>query len=162
MSVRMGELGSHWKDFREIWHLKFYRISVEKIQVSLQSDRNNGYFTWRLCTFMMTYHWLLLEMKKYLKENCREIQNIFHVKIVPFMGWRGKISQSRAGHGWPYNTEHAHCMLYIEDYRHTLRICNTYWFYTATVATKTLLNITLCVRCLCLRLCTVYHVVLCI
>jgi len=27
--------------------LNIFRKSVEKIQVSLQSDKNNGYFTWR-------------------------------------------------------------------------------------------------------------------
>jgi hypothetical protein len=27
--------------------LSIFRKSVEKIQVSLKSDKNNGYFTWR-------------------------------------------------------------------------------------------------------------------
>ena len=26
------------------------------------------------------------------------------------------------------NIAHAHCILDTEDYKHTLRICNTYWF----------------------------------
>ena len=29
------------------FHIWFFRKSVEKIQVSLKSDNNNGYFTWR-------------------------------------------------------------------------------------------------------------------
>jgi len=30
----------------------FFRTYVEKIQVSLASDKNNGYFTWRpICIF---------------------------------------------------------------------------------------------------------------
>ena len=33
--------------FCEIWVLSIFRKSVEKIQVSLKSDKNNGYFTWR-------------------------------------------------------------------------------------------------------------------
>jgi hypothetical protein len=43
MSVRP----SYWTDFYEIWYLDFFRKSVEKIQVSLKPDKNNGHFTWR-------------------------------------------------------------------------------------------------------------------
>jgi hypothetical protein len=31
----------------KIWYLSFFRKSVEKIQVSSKSLKNNGYFTWR-------------------------------------------------------------------------------------------------------------------
>jgi hypothetical protein len=44
-SVRMEQRGSHWTDFDEILYLCFLRKSVEKIQVSLKCDKNNGYFT---------------------------------------------------------------------------------------------------------------------
>jgi hypothetical protein len=47
LSVRMKQLGSHRTDFHEIWYLNIFRKSVEKFQVSLQSDKNNGYFTCR-------------------------------------------------------------------------------------------------------------------
>ena len=30
-------------DFREIWYLSIFRKSVEKIQVSLKSDKDKGY-----------------------------------------------------------------------------------------------------------------------
>ena len=46
-SVRMGQLGSHWTDFHEILYLSILRKSVEKIQIPLKSDKNNGNFTWR-------------------------------------------------------------------------------------------------------------------
>ena len=46
-SVRMGQLGSHRTDFHEIWYLNIFRKSVDKIQVSLKSDKNNGYITRR-------------------------------------------------------------------------------------------------------------------
>ena len=42
------QLGSHWKDFLEIWYLSIFRKSVEKIEVSLQCDKNNLHFTWVL------------------------------------------------------------------------------------------------------------------
>ena len=46
-SVRVGQFASHWMDFHEILYDIFFGKSVEKIQVSLKSDKNNGYFTWR-------------------------------------------------------------------------------------------------------------------
>ena len=45
--VRMGQLGSQWMDLNEICYLSTFRKYVEKIQVSLKSDKYNGYFTWR-------------------------------------------------------------------------------------------------------------------
>ena len=46
-SVRIEQLGSHWTDFDETRYLNFFRRLVEKIQVSLKYDHNNGYFTWK-------------------------------------------------------------------------------------------------------------------
>jgi hypothetical protein len=34
------------------------------------------------------------------------------------------------------------CILDTQDYKHILRICNTYWFSTATMVTRTPLNVT--------------------
>jgi hypothetical protein len=45
-AVLMEQLCSYWTDFLEIWYLNIFRKSVEKIQVSLESDKNNGYFIW--------------------------------------------------------------------------------------------------------------------
>jgi hypothetical protein len=41
----MEQLGSNWTDFDETGYLGFFRKSVGKIQISLKSDKNNGYFT---------------------------------------------------------------------------------------------------------------------
>ena len=38
LSVRMGKLGSQWTDFHEILYLSILRNTVDKIQVSLESD----------------------------------------------------------------------------------------------------------------------------
>jgi len=43
-SVLMEQLGSNYTDFQEILFLSIFRKSVEKIQVSLKSGKNNGYF----------------------------------------------------------------------------------------------------------------------
>ena len=47
LSVCTHELDSHLTDFFEIWYIRRYRKCAEKIPVSLQSDKNNRYFTWR-------------------------------------------------------------------------------------------------------------------
>jgi len=41
----MKELGSHGTDFNEIWYVGNFRKAVDKIQVSLKSDKNNGHCT---------------------------------------------------------------------------------------------------------------------
>ena len=46
------------------------------------------------------------------------------------------------------NTKHAHCMLDTQGYKHTLRICNTYYFSTKIMVARTRLNVTSCVHCL--------------
>jgi len=52
LSIRpsvMEQLGSHCKDFHEILYVRIFQksVSVKKIQVSLKSDKNNRYFTWK-------------------------------------------------------------------------------------------------------------------
>jgi hypothetical protein len=47
VSVCMEHIGSHWMDFHEILYLITFQKSVEKIQLSLQSDKNNRCFASR-------------------------------------------------------------------------------------------------------------------
>ncbi len=47
MSVRVEQLCSHWMNFHEIWYVSIFWKSVSNIKVSLKSDKNDGYFTWR-------------------------------------------------------------------------------------------------------------------
>jgi len=44
-SARMEQLGSHWTNFHAIRYLCIFRKSVDKFQVSLKSNKNNGQFT---------------------------------------------------------------------------------------------------------------------
>ena len=44
-SNRMEQLVFYWTDFHGISYLNRFRKSVEKVQVSLKSDKNNGDFT---------------------------------------------------------------------------------------------------------------------
>jgi hypothetical protein len=65
LSVRMEQLGSHLTDFHELWYLNIFWKSVEKIWVPLNSDKNNGYFTWRP---VHNYENILLSSSE--SENC--------------------------------------------------------------------------------------------
>jgi hypothetical protein len=44
-------------DFYEIWYLMIFRISVEKIRVCLNSDRNEGYYTRRHVSWIKPPRW---------------------------------------------------------------------------------------------------------
>ena len=51
LSVRMEQLGSHWTDFHETLYVSIFRKSVSKIRKSLNFDKNNEHFTWKLVYF---------------------------------------------------------------------------------------------------------------
>ena len=46
----------------EVWYLSFFFQILEKISVSLLSDKSNRCFTWSVCKFMTVSHWVLLRM----------------------------------------------------------------------------------------------------
>jgi hypothetical protein len=106
LSVHVEQLCFHWTDFHEIWCLSIFRQSVEEIQVSLKSDKNNGYFIYEdLYMFTIKSHWILLKMRNVLDKSCRENQNthfmfstFFPLIIVPFMRYCGNIWYSQTGH----------------------------------------------------------------
>ena len=60
---------------------------------------------------------------------------------------------SRTGHRWQYSKANAFCMLDDSGYRHTIRICNTYFFPTTTTIARTRHNVTLYVHWLSCYLC---------
>jgi len=65
----MEQLGSHWADFREILCSRTFRKSVKKVQVSLKSDKNNGYFPDDDLTTSDKI------------ETCRSVLKVFYVKL---------------------------------------------------------------------------------
>jgi hypothetical protein len=64
---------------------------------------------------------------------------------VTFLDNVGKYSRA-----WQTTDDNAHAyfMLGTEGYNHTLRICNTYCFPTATMDARTRLNVKFIVQCL--------------
>jgi len=106
------ELGFHGADFLEIWYLRIFRKSVEKIQVSLISDKNKGYFTWRpmnifghisLSSFL---EWEMFQRKAVEKIKTRILcsVNFFSPKIVPL--WDNVEKYCRAGQATHDNMPH--------------------------------------------------------
>ena len=87
----MIQLLSHWTDFHEIWYLGIFRKSIEKIQISLQSDKNIGYFIWRPVYIYDNISLNSSYNEKYFGQICREIQDKPRVinsgfpQIMPFM-----------------------------------------------------------------------------
>ena len=92
----MEQLCSHWTDFHEILHLSIFRKSVQKIQPSLKSDKNNGYFILWPIHILIISRSILLRLKCVSYKTCRENQNthfvlkFFFPKIVPFTRWSPK------------------------------------------------------------------------
>jgi hypothetical protein len=69
-SVRTEQLGSHWADFHKILYLSICRKSVEKIQISLKSNKNDGYFIWNQFTFFIisrSFHFRMMFQTKLLQ-----------------------------------------------------------------------------------------------
>jgi hypothetical protein len=65
-SVRMEQLDSHWTDFNDIWNLSIFIKSVEKIQVLLKSDKNNGWY----CTWGPIYIYDHISLNTSQSEKC--------------------------------------------------------------------------------------------
>jgi len=73
--ARREQLGSHWADFYEKLYSNIFRISVEKIQVSLKSGKNDGTLQEDLWTFMITSRWILSRIRNVSDRCCRENPN---------------------------------------------------------------------------------------
>ena len=58
----------------------FPKICEKKIKVSWKSDKNNGYFSRRLCAFMAVSRSFLLRMRNVSDQSVRENQNTFYVQ----------------------------------------------------------------------------------
>ena len=92
-STRMKQLGSHWTEFHEISYLNIFRKSVSVIRLSLKSDKNNGYFTWRqIYLFFITSNSFILRMRNVADESCKENQSTHFTWSVRKVSdlWPGK------------------------------------------------------------------------
>jgi len=97
-SVR-SNLAPTWRIF-----MKFiFRKSVQKIQFSLQSDKNNGYFTWRQMYIFDHISLILLNVRNISCKICRENQNTHFTfsnffsenRVVQEIMWKNMVQPRR-------------------------------------------------------------------
>jgi hypothetical protein len=118
----MEQLGSHQTDFNDTWYLSFCRKSLEKIKISLKSDKNNGYFIWRRFDIFYDISLSSSQNGKYFRQIYRENQNIHFVfsnpfpKIAPFMRLCWKMWWRPRGHKWRHNMAHTRCVMDLQGY----------------------------------------------
>jgi hypothetical protein len=100
----MKQLGSPWTNFHDVWYLRIFRKSVQKIQVSLKSDKNIGYFTWRPINIFIISRSFLLRIKNVSDKRCRENQNphfvfgnifFFEGRAVYEIMWKNTVERGR-------------------------------------------------------------------
>jgi len=87
----MEQFGFHWTYFRDIVHMNIFRKPTEKIQVSLKSDKDTGYFTKIHMWLVIISRPVLLRTRNVCDQMYREarhthfyVQNVFP-KIASFM-----------------------------------------------------------------------------
>ena len=71
----MEQFCSRWKDLYDILYLGIFRKSVEKIQVSLKSDKSISISCEGQYTFLITSRSVLPRMRNASDKSCRENQN---------------------------------------------------------------------------------------
>ena len=157
----MEQLGSDSTDFDEIWDLSIFRKYVAEIQVSSKSDKNYRYFTRRPIYIFYLSRWFILRMRNVSDKGCRENQNTHFTfsnfffflpenRAVYEIRWKNIVEPDR-----PRRWQYGACAFHAGSLRlqtHTLGICNTYCFSTATMHAWKRLCGTLYVHCLsCLK-----------
>jgi len=82
-SVHKEQLGSHWKYFREILHLSTFRKAVEKNQVSLKYEKNNGTLQEDQNAFLIIARLIFLGMRN-ISDKSRRKQRITQFMVIDF------------------------------------------------------------------------------
>ena len=131
------------------------RKPVEKMQVSWKHDKNNGHFTWRLCTFVIVFRIGLLRVRNIWGKIIYKLKHTLYVRNIFFFRkscrlWDKvkKICYRQSDRGWQYNTTRAFCILNKQGYKPTLGIYNFYCSSKAKMIRRTRLNVTSFVYCL--------------
>ena len=111
MSVRMGQLGSHWTDFHEIWYLIIFRKYVQKSRTRIKGNLHEDQYT-----FSIISRSVILKMKKASDKSCRENQNTYFVFNNFFFRescrlWDNVEKYCRAGRATDDSMAHTHCMM---------------------------------------------------
>ena len=118
----MEQLGSHWTDFDETWYLSFFRKYVEKIQVPLKSDINDGYFTLSRFYIYDNIPLIFLIMRDVLdfveKIKAHTLCSVTFFRKSCRLWDNVEMSWSQRGHKWSHNMAHTRWMLDKPGYMH--------------------------------------------
>ena len=117
-------------------YLFIFPKSVEKIQVSLKSDKNkvlymktSAHFWSRLVQFFL--EWEMLQTNVVGKIRTHFMFNNFFLKSCHL--WDNMEKYYRTRQATDGNMAQAHCILDTYGYKQTLRICNVHFLSTATM-----------------------------
>jgi len=129
----MEQLVSRRMDFRGIWYLKILRKYWEKRSFTFKNNKNYEHFTWWRVCICDNISLNSSQNGKYSKKNF--VQKIKHtfLFLITFSRKSCRLCDNlgkycREGHATDDNMTHAYCVLDNSGYRHTLRICNPYFF----------------------------------
>jgi hypothetical protein len=160
LSVCVVQPGSHWMDLMTFWYLiNFLRKSVERNRVSLKSDKNNEYFTWKPI-YSYIYDNISVNSssngKLFMQKLQRKSNHILHSITFFFrkscLLWDSVEKYGRAGHATGNNKVRALSVLDNFGYRLTVKIRNTYCFSTSKMVTQTHISVVLYAHCLSLNI----------
>jgi hypothetical protein len=121
----------------KFWYLRICRKSVEKIQVSLKSDKNNGYFTWRLIYIFYHFSLIFVRMRNDSDKIVEKIKTHILYSVTLFRKssrlwdmWKNMVERDR-----PQMTLQRVCIA-CRIHKPSLRIYNTLLFHCNIVDTK--------------------------
>jgi hypothetical protein len=110
----------------DIWI--FLENLSRKIQFSLKSDKNKGYFTWRPIYIFLSYlAQFILEWKTFQTITVDKLEPHVSCTVICFRKscrlWNNVEKYCRAKHVTDDNMAHAHCMLDTKGYKYTHSGC---------------------------------------
>jgi hypothetical protein len=138
--------------FYDIVYLSICRKAVEKIQVSLNSNKNKGYFTRRPIYILIISLSFLLRMRNVASTSCRENENTHFMLRNFFLEnhavyeiiWKNTVEPERP----QMTTYRMRISYWVSLAKNTLGICNINCFFATTMVTRKRLYVSLYVHCL--------------
>jgi hypothetical protein len=128
----------------------FPKICPEK-HVSLISNKNNMYFTWRSAKFMIISRSIRLKMRNVSDKVVEKIKSpiscainlFFENRAIYKTMWKNTVEPGR-----PQMTKRRMCIAcWTRNATDTLRASNNFCVSTSTMVTRTRLNVTSCLHC---------------
>jgi hypothetical protein len=134
LAFPIEQLGSHRKDFHKILYLRIFRKPVTKIQLSLHSDRNNWYCTWRPMNIYFTdfLEWEIFEISREKQNTHLMFKSVFWKlrRLSDNVGNYGRARQATDDNKWDAEKMRFTCRESKGRIQTALITFNTYCFIT--------------------------------